>query len=265
MRTFFFTLLIAISSILSAQSLTKEVVQEIATDGETLYMLEMITRSSSDKIYADNAMESLTGYVAYKKDGLYHCVYWKGEGDNRMVMHDFSNLNPNKPEYMNLDGLPRSLNTQEILLSKIKTAAFKSIRGDTEYFKITRGVTLTLHMLEKGNEIHAFLMANQRFENTIPIGNDFRIVYDQLGQMKKRARIRSAFTEIPTDVKPDGNGKIITAHINEEKPIIISPTDICNLLLYSPSPEMHEHHVMSPRFICIYKIGERSLVIKQQN
>jgi hypothetical protein len=262
-RLFFITALILSS--LSAQNLNQQAVQGIARDGEALFNLETIARNSADKLYASNAMEGMKGYLAYKKDGLFHCIYWKEEANQRKVVYHYSALNPEKPKFYTLDKLERPLSEYEILLANIKRTAQDTVRSGTDYFLTNRGVSLNLHLLEKGNNIYVFVLANQRSENTIPIGNDYRLKFDKNGKLLTKAKFRSTFTEVPTDVKPDATGQVVTFHSNvKQGSQLISPTDICNLLLYSPDPSRHVHHMTSKRFICMYEVKTRLLIVQKR-
>lgn len=258
-------LLIAFFTILSAQAISKKMVANVANDGENLFKLELLTRHSADKLYESNAMEGLSGFVAFMDGGLFNCIYWKGEGAARTVVYHFTALDPEKPKFIQLDATAHALSEKEQTLANIKVKALAVIRGDKAYFKIDRGITLSLHILENESSYFAYLIANQRTENYIPIGNDFRLEFDKNGTLIKRAKLRSKLVEIPTDVEPDKNGRIITFHDNTEVgSAIISPTDICNLLLYSAAPAKHEHHMTSRNFVCVYDLGQRNLLVQKR-
>ncbi|MEZ4684505.1 MAG: hypothetical protein R3B47_00105 [Bacteroidia bacterium] len=142
-------LVVFLLSAVSAQNLSQEAVQSIASDGLILFNLETLTRNSADKLYASNAMEGLSGFLAYQQGGLYHCIYWKGQGASRRVVYHYSALSPEKPKFYTLDKAERMLSDYETMLANIKQIAQDSVRENTDYCVTNRGVSLTLHLMEK--------------------------------------------------------------------------------------------------------------------
>lgn len=76
--------------------------------------------------------------------------------------------------------------------------------------------------------------------------------------------IHTDFQEIDmTKMKKDADGNIKTVQsLNNSQVPHISQTEICNLLLYSPYQEDHEHYVVSDQYVSIFNLKKRFLIIK---
>ena len=255
-------IILIITSSVFSQSVNENLVKNISVEGEQLYKLELLTWESSSYIYEHADMSILRGFVAYYEGGAYHCIYWNGAYDNLEVIHTFSVLNPEAIEHMQVDNTPRKLSPHEQILYDTKMQAMLEIRGNPEYFTAPPDALLSVQFIEDKNQLKAYVFPSISGKGIIPLGSDYKMIFNTKSQLLSKSKIHSKYITISTHGEPDEEGKLKTFQSTKGgSPNYISPTTICNLLLYSNHPEIHEHHVISDRYLSFYLLGTKSLFI----
>jgi hypothetical protein len=262
-RTFLLFCLISLgSATVFAQDIAR-LINEIAYEGVTMYKMDQLVQNSADYIYDQADMSRLRGYVSFKEGETFHCIYWNGAYDNLEVIHHFSTDEPERPELMRAENKKRPLTDLEQKYYDMKMQAITYIRGEPDFFSVPNGLRLNIYFVTTREGIKGYVMPTTTQEDLIPLGNDYVFLFDKNGELQGYDHIHKQYTEIETSkMKSDPGGEIQTVQsIGNSAVPHITPTEICNLLIYSPQPEVHEHYVISDRFVSIFSLKERSLVI----
>jgi hypothetical protein len=243
---------------------TSKIRNEVAYEGITLFQLETLVQASADYIWDNADMRSLKGYVAYKEGNTFHCIYWNGAYDNLEVMHSFSTDDPEDPTLLRVTNSKRAMTPVEQKYYDMKMQALTYIKGDSEMFKAPDGLRLNINFIKANDRIKGYVMPYTVQDSLIPLGNDYIINFTKGGELIDYEVIHSDFQEIDvTKLRKDPDGTIKTVQsLNEDQVPHISQTEICNLLLYSPYHEAHEHYVVSSKFVSIFNLKDRYLIIK---
>ena len=238
----------------------------IAKTGEILYKQDLLVQQSANYLYQKDAMKGLHGYVAFYDEGVYTCIYWSGAYENLEVVYTFTSPDPEQGDMMKIHNRRRKLNRIEERFYHVKMQALLHIKGHPDFYKVPAGVRLNIHFAEFGDKLHAYVFSGTSVDSMIPIGNDYLMVFDDRGNVQRHQVLRTAYTTLRmNEVEPERDGTIKTYHSNKEETLrYIQPTDICNLLLYSPWKAVHEHYVISGRFVSIYSLKDKRLQILTQ-
>ncbi len=262
------SLILAAFFSLSAFSQTKiqvtpKIIQQVAYEGITLFQLEKLVQSSADYIWDNADMRNLKGYVAFKENSVFHCIYWNGAYDNLEVIHAFSTSDPEDDTLLRVSNQRREMNPTEQKYYDMKMQALTYIRGDAEMFNAPNGLRLNIHFIRGNDRIKGFVLPYTIQDSLIPLGNDFIINFTKGGELIDYEAIHTDFQEVDVSkMRPDSEGmfKTVQSLTKSEVPHI-SQTEICNLLLYSPYHNVHEHYVVSDQYVSIFNLKNRSLTI----
>ncbi|MEM6265150.1 MAG: hypothetical protein AAGI38_21785 [Bacteroidota bacterium] len=271
-RKFFFlaivNALLLTTAKVKAQDLTQNMIEQINYEGTLMYKLQMMARHSSEYLYDQGNMENLQGYVTYRQFGVYKCIYWNGAYDNLEVIHTFTVADPERPEYMQIDNTPRNLTPYEEMLYDIKMKALLEVRGNPSVFVPSSGAQFNVLFVEGKSTIKAYVISEALVPYTIPLGNHYLLNFTKKGELLGREVLSNTPTQLPAPQTPPAPEEEVvrTFHkiAGEGRPFL-TPPDICNLLFYSPQPDVHEHHAASATHISIYKLNDRSLFIVPKN
>jgi len=262
----FLALICLIPSSMIAQKiqLTSKMRTQVVVEGITLYMLETLADASIDYIYDNADSRILKGYVAFEENKVFHCIYWNGAYDNLEVIHSFTTSDPEDPSLLRVNNERRPMTTLERKYYDMKMQALTYIRGDAGTFNAPNGMRLQINFVKANDRIKGFVMPYTSQDSLIPLGNDFIINFTRSGELIDYDVIHTDFQEIDatkSKFDEDGSWKTVQSLKNNQVPHI-SPTEICNLLLYSPFPDKHEHYVISDQYVSIFSLKKRSLDIK---
>lgn len=237
---------------------------EVAYEGITLYQLETLVQASADYVWDNADMRILKGYVAFKEDDVFQCIYWNGAYDNLEVIHSFSTEDPEDPTLLRVDNQRRAMTPVEQKYYDMKMQALTFIKGDAEMFNAPNGLRLNINFVKANDRIKGYIMPYTTQDSLIPLGNDYIINFTKGGEMIDYDVIHTDFLEIDvTKLRKDSDGTIKTVQSLENSEVPhISQTEICNLLLYSPYHEAHEHYVVSDQYVSIFNLEKRFLIIK---
>lgn len=241
--------------------------EQINEDGTNLYKLSLMTQYSADMMYEKDLMVGMTGYLSYASGGMFYSIYWMGSGESRKVQYRFMAVNPEQKSLIQMGKDNVALTKEEALLADVKSQVLQAVQTDRQFFvRTSTGLGLQVQLLSKGSNIVAYLMPYQTAENTVPIGNDFEMVFNgSSGALRAREVIRETYTAVPVDIEPNDQGQLITFHDNTlNGPAFISPTDICSLLLYGGNRAGHEHHVISGMYLSIYDVQKREIRLQKR-
>lgn len=263
--------LFLISILFSLTSFAQQKVQitpkmriEVAYEGITLYQIETLVQASADYIWDNADMRVLKGYVAFKENNVFYCIYWNGAYDNLEVMHAFSTSDPEDATLLRVNNQHRVMTPIEQKYYDMKMQALTFIKGDAEMFNAPNGLRLNINFVKASDRIKGFIMPYTTQDSLIPLGNDYIINFTKGGEMIDYDVIHADFQEIDvTKLKKDADGTIKTVQsLNNSQVPHISQTEICNLLLYSPYHEAHEHYVVSDQYVSIFYLENKILSIK---
>lgn len=239
--------------------------QNILNEGLNLYKMELLSWDATDYIYEKANMGKLKGYLCYRdKEQVYRCIFWNGAYDNLEVVHSFWSSDPAQLELMKVDNAPRQLTEFEQLLYDIKMRATLEIKGNPEFFTLPADTRFYLLFSEDKININCFVMLKTSRDHVVPLGNDFVMSFNRKGELLSKAPIQKSYVEIRTDAEMATNGEALleTLHsIEGSGRPYISPTDICNLLLFSGKKSQHVHRVFSDSYVSVFSLKDKTLDI----
>ncbi|UYZ59921.1 hypothetical protein [Hymenobacter latericus] len=106
------------------------------------------------------------------------------------------------------------------------------------------GTTYNVSVIEQGTTYKAYLLLGATTAGVVPLGADWCLTYGPDGKLQRTQRLHQSY--VPITPPPAGTTVQASVHTHlPGYPALITPTDICTLLLYREAlPPSHSRHVV---------------------
>lgn len=232
----------------------------IVKEGIRLYESEMASWYGSDIFMATCAEHkgNLGGYFSYTQNKQHRCVFFSKD-DKPTVLATIvfdSTFDLNKAV---VDKKIRKFNKYELALYKMRLNAIIEINSDT-LFQTYENIRLNAIPIINGKDKKVYILSGTNLQNVVFFGNDYLITFDSNYTITSKKKLH--LNIIPIEYGKTDSGSLGTAHTHlSETGDLITPTDICTLMLYKNLTHWQTHMVIGETSISIWNNESRSLAV----
>ena len=235
------------SGSLPPQDELSQIFDSIIQEGYSLYFSEQANWVATDLVSEKYDMEKIGGSISWQpNDTVWHVVFFDTDNENSMLECHF-HINSNI--IVTIDSVRPITNQEKELLQRKETMIYEAI---TKY-----GKEMTFAPQSFGNPNIDIVRINDKLtriyflqgtikQNIIPFGNDYSVDFDENLTPIAFRRYHRSLIDVPT-ITDKGEEVKLTYHSHLPDNPYITPTDICNFLLYSPE-SMKEFRVLSTAY-----------------
>ena len=206
----------------------------IVNEGWQLYYSERVNWIASDLVLEKFDMDAIGGSVTWKpNDSVWAAVFYDSGAKNCIFEYRY-NFVSNQEESMDVPRPISSLEQTEINRKKRMIEQAVDRYADSLYFANQSFGSPNIDIVRINSKLtRLYFLQGTIKPDVIPFGNDYSIDFDEkLEPVAFRKYHRSL---IATQTKTEDGGKVETimhSHLKDNP--FITPTDICNFLLYRP-------------------------------
>lgn len=255
-----FTYNIAPCFTVSAQSIQNisETIKMIEEEGKMLYRSEMASWNGTD-IFFDNysSKDNVGGYFSHNEEKRSKCVFYS-KGDKPHVIGTIYFDNTFKPKNAEVKIEEREFSQQELELYTIRTKALEAVKTDS-LFKSYTNTNLNLIPIIYNGQKKVYAITAPKQPGYVIFGNDYLINFDSENNITGKKQIHKNIIPIKYNEQYISDTSL-HSH-STETGMLITPTDICTLMLYSPFTSWTEHYVISKDYVSIWNCKDNYLNI----
>lgn len=241
------------------QSKIEKLKNEVIAEGFLLYQSEKASWHGGDfflEKFTDRS--KIGGYVSYT-DGINpKCVFISKEDNNKVIGTVTFDSNFNlKNVTTDLTERPASDLEKEYFDLRVK--AYDRINNDT-IFKHYKNTNYNIVPLISGKEKRVYVLTASTENGKIVIGNDYLIKFNAKGEVKKTERLHQGMLFFEVGDKENQIVGAVHNHLpgfNE----LITPTDICTIMLYQDYTKWERHTVISKKYVSFWDCKKKELVV----
>lgn len=233
----------------------------IVDEGKQLYRSEMASWYGTDVFLEKfKDRDKMGGYFSYTEGKDAKCIFFsKGEAPKvigTIVFDDTYNVSTAKTILKE-----RDFTTTEHTLFQIRATALKTVNGDT-LFKVYQNTSLNLIPFIYKGERKVYILTGPEKSGVVVFGNDYELTFDNKNQLtgKKKLHRNIIMTEYGRK-QSEGEAEFGSMHTHmTETGGLITPTDICTLMLYQKFTKWQQHIVMSDTYVSIWDCNKNQLI-----
>lgn len=214
----------------------------ICAEGYNLFISERVNWVASDSALANYSTDDFGGNITWQpNDSTWSAVFLDKQQENCIFELRY-NLRSGQ---QSITYTPRPITAAELQEGVLQNTMFENALeryGDSLLYNSSYGRPNFDFIRIDANTIRLYILQGVERPNIIPFGNDYSIDFDNKGNAKTFRRYHHSFLPMPT---VDDNGERVRSlyHSHTKDNPYITPTDICNFLLYRG--EMNQTFVYS--------------------
>ena len=235
----------------------------ILEEGKLLYKLEKASWYGTDDFIKrfPHKMTSIGGYLSYRNDDDYIInLFYSNEDPNEIIVRYYFDKYPQSSP-INIDTLNTEATKMESDLISLRTKAAKRVSSnENEFYSFYQNTSLNFIPLIINDQRRVFILTGPRVGNVVLLGNDYLLTFDDNNQLVEEKKLHNTILQFPYTSGDPENKITFTnhSHVVTDK---ITSTDICTLLLYRELVEWNQHIVISEKYVSIFNMAEKSLLI----
>ena len=247
--TFIFASCSTTKSFLSSAEM-QAINDSIVAEGFQLYYSERANWIATDLMFEKCDIANVGGSVTYKPDSnTWAVVFFDRNNENCVLEYRVSTLSD---EAYVFDSI-RPISEKEMALWHRKNILIEKAigkYGDKMQFASKSFGSPNLDIIEINDHlIRMYFLQGTIKHDLIPFGNDYSIDFDDNLEPIAFRKYHNSLIAIPT--KDSGEEVRMTVHSHLPDNPFITPTDICNFLLYRPA-DMDSFSVLSTSYNCMF-------------
>lgn len=239
-----------------------ELAKSVEKEGKLIYKTEMASWYGTDIFLAKYSnKENIGGYFSYVDNDTIKCVFYSREALPGVIgtIHFDSTYNFEK---VDLYLIERNFTPNELELYTMRTNALNAILKDSIY-TFYKNMSINLIPLIENGVKKVYALTGPPDDSTMILGNDLLIECDSLNKIISKRKLHNNI--IPLKYKYENN-KENDADISYHNHLkgtsdIITPTDICTLMLYSRFSNWKTHIVISDKYVSLWDCKRNDLMI----
>lgn len=242
-----------------AQKIEQEKAAVVA-EGYELYRLEKAAWNATDMVreQGEGMMEKAGGYITYTEDELTHCTFYDQQ-EPPQVLVSLAFDTSFSPAVAITDYTPRALTEQERRLTELRAKGIVALRQDTS-LRSYENTSFNLVPLVYQGVAKMYVLTAPQVSGVVVFGNDYLVSFDANDEVNELRKLHRNI--IPVEYEKDGEPTSESIHSHAEATgALMTPTDICTLLLYGPYTEWKTHQVISKEYLNVWDLQKRSLVL----
>lgn len=224
---------------------------QIVAEGKRLYRSEMASWYGTD-IFLEkfkDQKENLGGYFSYDDNDSTRCLFFS-KGDDARVLATITFDSTYRVSTAHIDGSQRNFSGNERDIYLIRKKALATINSDTLFKKPAR-TNLNLIPIISATEKKVYVLTGPEVDGVMIFGNDYLLSLDENNNIVEKRQLHKNI--IPINYGTAGQEVVGTMHTHlADTGDLITPTDICTLMLYEKFAKWKQHIVMSARYVCIW-------------
>jgi hypothetical protein len=258
MRTWTTLILLFVASMGFAQS--KEASQ-ILEEGILLYFFEKASWHSTDDFLLrfPDKTNVIGGYVSYKgmKDTIVTIFYSNQSPIRILARYFYAGGQLETPVF--IDTLNVAYSDKEGELMSMRDSAIARVSSNenkvyTYYENTNFNFVPIIHQKRR----RVYILTAPVLPTVVLIGNDYRLTFDKKNRIKKEEKLHNSLLQFPY-TSGDPEKKLESTRQSHVVSDLITPTDICTLLLYRDFVEWDTHYVISKKYVSIFNLKLFSL------
>lgn len=230
---------------------------KVLAEGKALYRLEKAAWNGTDMLREQfpEEMEHFGGYVSLLEGNLTHCVFFTDDSIPRlMAIYTFDSTF----SFANavLDRVRQYPTEEELRLRQLRSSAYRHIAQDT-IFKVYKNSNLNVVPMVYEGVAKVYVLTGPSVSGVVIFGNDYLISFDEKDQVQSARPLHRNI--IPIEYNDEQES---TMHSHTESTgSLITPTDICTLMLYGPFTNWESHTVLSKTHWNFWNVENSSLAV----
>ena len=233
--------------------------EEVLEQGKLLYKSEKASWHGTDLLMERFKAKTkvVGGYFSYTENNRNINIFYNRDNEPKVIL-SFSFDDTYLTETTKIDTVARSLTDYEKSLYTIRKKAMEELQTN-EVFEFYNGTNFNpVPIIYKGKKMVYFFTGPQS-SNVVIFGNDYLITFNEDDSIQSVKKLHSSI--IPLNYSDDPN-QISSLHShNDESGDIITATDICTLMLYSPYTNWENHYVLSTKYVSVWDCIKNELRI----
>ncbi|MCL9806639.1 hypothetical protein NAT51_13975 [Flavobacterium amniphilum] len=256
-----FTITLLLVSLFSAigQNKLDKLKDQAVKEGLLLYQSEKASWHGTDLFLEKfTEREKLGGYISYTDGDNPKCVFISKQ-DRTTAIGTITFDKTFDLKTATTDLTERKLTPTEKEYFDLRIKASERISSDT-IFAYYKNTGFNIVPLISGNEKKVYVLTGSKENGKFIIGNDYLIEFDKKSNVKKVKKLHKGLL-----VFEYGNTEeIIVSGIHTHLPEyddVITPTDICTIMLYQDLAGWGTHLVTSEKYVSIWDCKKNELVV----
>lgn len=240
-----------------SQSKIDKLKESTFKEGVLLYQSEKASWHGTDLFLEKYKNQSnIGGYVSYTDENGPICIF-VSKNDKKIVIGTISFDKSFDLSKAKIDLSERKATSLEQDYFDMRTKTIETIQKDTifKYYDNT-GYNIVPIINEKEKKVYVLTASKEN--GKVIIGNDYLLNFDKKGKLKKTSRLHKGMLLFNYGEK-DQSG-IMHSHLPEYSEII-TPTDICTMMLYQEQAGWETNHVISEKYVSIWDCKKNDLIV----
>lgn len=206
------------------------ILDSICTEGYNLFLAECVNWVATDSVLEHYERDSIGGNVIWQPtDSTWKAVFFDSEFRHTIFELCF-NMHTGKYDF-SYDKRPST--EMEIKQRELRASMFENAfrrYGDSLRYNSSLGRLNFDFVRVNDSTIRMYILQGTERTNVIPFGNDYSIDFDNDGNLIAFRRYHHSLIAISTEESNDERDITVHSHLKDNP--YITPTDICNFLLY---------------------------------
>ena len=239
---------------------------DILEEGKLLYRLERASWYGTDVFVEQfsHKMDAVGGYLSYidESDRVINIFFDKGDPVRILARLEFESLPSTNPTL--IDSLNHDATSKEIDLIAIRQDAVRQISEiEDGFFSFYDNASFNpIPLIHKGKR-KVYLVTGPNVSDVVLLGNDYLLEYNRKNKLVKKEKLHNSLIELAYRSGDPENGIKSTMHSHVLSDLI-TPTDICTLLLYKDFVEWKQHYVIGRKYVSIFDLEDESLTVMKR-
>jgi len=198
------------------------------------------------------------GYFSYVDGKRITCLFFSNDSIPKTVVTMPFDTTYND-HTAKVDTVHRSLTENENSLLAIRQEAWDRIQSDST-FQFYNGLIPNIVPLADTKGKRAYIFTAPSMDSIVVFGNDYLLTFDTGNKIQDIKRIHKNVTPIEYGKKRNGNLITSTTHMHfPETGNMLTPSDICTIMLYEKTAGWQEHIAISRNAVSIWNCQKDKL------
>lgn len=232
----------------------------VIKEGLKLYRSEMASWYGTDVLaeVLKDKRQNVGGYFSYQVDDSTRCVFFNKD-ETPLILADITFDSSYNTKNAVVDATSRQLTLYERSLYAVRKAALKQINSDT-LFKTYKNTNLNLIPIDDGATKKVYVLTGPEENGVVIFGNDYLLTFDSGNNLLAERRLHKNIIVTTYGKNPD-KAEVGGIHTHlPETGALMTPTDICTLMLYEKFTNWQQYIVASENYISIWDCGKNTLL-----
>ncbi|RQO30476.1 hypothetical protein DBR32_12995 [Taibaiella sp. KBW10] len=258
-------ILIFILSFTTLQSFAKRDFEKqnkaILEEGMRLYQSEKASWHGTD-LFGEHYTkhDNIGGYFSYVEDSNNaKCIFFSKDAAPKVIgTISFDSTYNIYTAEINLT--ERTFTDLESSIYHLRQSAIEVISENKDgFFKSYENTNYNIIPLIYKKEKKVYIITGSQKEGVVFLGNDYLLSFSNNNQLKSKKKLHQSLIPFNHGAAGEEIKEAVHTHLPETGPLM-TPTDICTLLLYAPFTKWKQHTVVSKDYVSIWTANGPNLI-----